>query len=169
MVSNNSSGRWLWLIVFFVSSFTHAATLRFEDYKVEEVFHGEHHELVTQDGVDESWLAGRRDAIKRPVNFAGHYVVYTNGCGGGSVCGEILDVKTGEVVASFPNAYYVIGEDGKAPFAAVYNPDSRLLLIIGVAADSEAGLKGESLPENNRKRFYEFSGNTLKLIKVVEK
>ncbi|WDG81376.1 hypothetical protein PUP68_00305 [Pseudomonas chlororaphis] len=169
MVSNISCRRWFWLGLFFISCFAHAAGFRFEDYKVAEIFRGEHHEVVTQDEPGDNWVEDRKEAIKQPVDFAGHYVVYTNGCGGGAICGEILDVETGEVVASFPNAYYILGDDGKAPFTAVHKPDSRLLIVIGVAADPEVGLKGESLPSKNRQRFYEFSNNELRLVKVIEK
>ncbi|WP_259696504.1 hypothetical protein [Pseudomonas canadensis] len=80
-----------------------------------------------------------------------------------------MDVKTGEVVESFPNAYYIVGDDGSAPFAVISKSDSRLLIIIGVAADSEVGVDGNELDEGNRQRYYEFSNNKLKLIKVIEK
>lgn len=168
MASKVSVFRLFWLgALFLFSCFAHANAPRFENFKVDEIFQGQHHDVVTNDE-NKSWAEGRKNAIKQPVNFAGHYVVYANGCGGGSICGEVLDVKTGEVVTSFPNAYYIIGNDGTAPYAAVYKPDSRLLVIMGVAADPEVDVKGNDLDEGNRQRYYEFDGKKLTLIDVVD-
>jgi hypothetical protein len=168
MASKLSASRLFWLgALFLFSCFAKADVPRFENYKVDEVFKGQQHDAVASDE-NKSWAEGRKKAIKQPVNFAGHYVVYANGCGGGSICGEILDVKTGQVVTSFPNAYYIIGNDGTAPYAAVYKPDSKLLEIMGVAADPEVDVEGNDLEEGNRQRFYEFDGKKLTLIELVD-
>jgi hypothetical protein len=169
MVSNFLVQHWFLTIVSLVPCISYASALSFESYKVSEIYSGEHHQLVTVRQVDENWMEGRKKAIQRSINFAGHYVIHTDGCGGGAVCGEILDVKTGEVVESFPNAYYIDGEYGAAPFAAVSKPESRLLIIIGVAADPEVGVVGEEIDQGNRRRYYEFINDKLKLIEVVER
>lgn len=168
MASKFLGFRLFWLgTLFLFSCFAKADTPRFENYKVDEIFQGEHHDVVVSDE-NKIWDEGRKSAIKRPVNFAGHYVVYANGCGGGAICGEVLDVKTGEVVTSFPNAYYIVGNDGTAPYAAVYQSDSKLLMIMGVAADPEVDVNGNDLEEGNRLRFYEFDGKALNLIDLVD-
>jgi hypothetical protein len=79
----------------------YASTLNFENYKVSEIYSGEHYQLTSNEQSDEKWMTERKNAMEGPVNLAGNYVVYTVGCGGGTVCGEILNVKTGEVVGSF--------------------------------------------------------------------
>ncbi len=101
MASKLSASRLFWLgALFLFSCFAKADVPRFENYKVDEIFKGQHHDAVASDE-NKSWAEGRKKAIKQPVNFAGHYVVYANGCGGGSICGEILDVKTGRLLRPF--------------------------------------------------------------------
>jgi hypothetical protein len=68
-----------------------------------------------------------------------------------------------------PNAYYINGEGGTVPFALISKADSRLLIVIGVAADPEVGMSGEEVNQRNRQRYYEFADNELHLIKVFEK
>lgn len=169
MVSKLLMRRWFLFFSLLMPFFSYGAAIGFEGYKVNDVYAGEHHSLVAIGQVDRKWAESRKNAMDGPINFAGHYVIHTGGCGGGTICGEILDVKTGEVVESLPNAYYIVGDNGSAPFAVVSKPDSRLLIVIGVAADSEVGLDGSELDEGNRQRYYEFSKNKLKLIKIIEK
>ncbi|RAR58426.1 hypothetical protein C7401_113161 [Paraburkholderia unamae] len=40
-----------------------------------------------------------RDAAKGPVNFAGHYILTTWGCGSGCVMAAVIDVKTGRTTS----------------------------------------------------------------------
>lgn len=169
MVSDLLVRRLLLVFSLLMPYISHGAPIDFESYKVNEVYSGEYHSLVSAGQVDRKWAESRKSAMDGPVNFAGHYVIHTDGCGGGAICGEILDVKTGKVVESFPNAYYIIGNDDSAPFAIVSKPDSRLLIVIGVTADSEVGVDGSELDESNRQRYYEFSNDKLKLIKLIEK
>lgn len=144
-----------------------AAEPRFEDYKVEHIFKGENHELVVEDDNEDNWSLYRKQAIRKPVNFAGHYIVFAMGCGGGAICGEILDAQTGRIAASFPNAYEIDSADGSY-YDASFKLDSRLIVISGVAADPEVGLDGEKLPSSNRTRYFELKGNELKLLKIVD-
>lgn len=167
MVNNVSQRIILLLGSLLISLGSFAAEPRFEVYKVEQIFQGDNHELVVEDDNDDSWSLYRKQAIKKPVNFAGHYIVFATGCGGGAICGEILDAQTGEIAASFPNAYEIDSADGSY-YEASFRLDSRLIVISGVAADSEIGLDGATLSSVNRTRYFEFNDNKLILIKVVE-
>ncbi|WP_371369515.1 hypothetical protein ACA097_07705 [Pseudomonas sp. QL9] len=80
----------------------------FQDYRVDSVFSGPNHDLAVSAQSGALWGEYRKEAIKRKVNFAGHYIIYTGGCGGGAICGEILDAMTGEVISGFPN-FHPIG------------------------------------------------------------
>lgn len=144
-----------------------AAELRFEDYKVEQIFKGENHQLVVEDDNEDNWSLYRKQAIKKPVNFAGHYIVFATGCGGGAICGEILDAQTGRVAAAFPNAYEMDSVDGSY-YDAGFKLDSRLIVISGVAADPEVGLTGEKLASANRTRYFELKDNKLTLLMIVD-
>lgn len=148
-----------------LNAFAGSSEPKFEDYKVDSVFAGPNHSLESFDQSDDKWIAYRSNAIKRKVNFAGHYVVYTGGCGGGAVCGEILDAKTGRIVAGFPNAYLLDDPDGSY-YDAEFRPESRLLVIHGTAADPETDQQGNRLQAINRTRHFEFKNNTLILIQI---
>ncbi|WP_371369511.1 hypothetical protein ACA097_07695 [Pseudomonas sp. QL9] len=136
---------------------------KFQDYKVDCVFAGPNHGLDVSAQSDDIWGEYRRSAIKRKVNFAGHYIIFTGGCGGGAICGEILDAMTGRVVAGFPNAYELDSADG-GYYDAEYHPDSRLLEISGKAANSERDRFGKVLLAKNRIRYFEFLGERLVLV-----
>lgn len=138
---------------------------KFEEYKVGSIFAGPNHALDVADQSDDNWKTYRSNAIKRKVNFAGHYIVYTGGCGGGAICGEIIDAKTGRIVSGFPNAYELESPDGSF-YDALFHLSSRLLVISGKAADPEKDQRGKVLPAQNRIRYFEFTENKLVLIKV---
>jgi hypothetical protein len=140
---------------------------KFEDYRVNSVFAGPNHELNVPDQGEDSWKTYRTNAIKRKVNFAGHYIIFTGGCGGGAICGEILDAKTGKVVGGFPNAYELDSPDGSY-YDAGFRPDSRLLVITGTAADPETDQNGQVLSRQNRTRYFEMKDQKLQLIKIQD-
>lgn len=148
-----------------LSSF--AADPKFEEYKVEQIFQGDNHKLVIEDDNDDNWSLYRKQAIKKPINFAGHYIVFATGCGGGAICGEILDAQTGKIAASFPNAYEIDSADGSY-YDASFRLDSRLIVISGIAADPERGMNGEFLASANRTRYFELKNNQLQLLKIIE-
>lgn len=138
---------------------------QFEDYKVGSNFAGPNHALDATNPSDDRWATYRNNAIKRKVNFAGHYIVYTGGCGGGAICGEILDAKTGKIVSCFPNAYELESPDG-SNYDAMFRPESHLLVISGIAADPEKDQNGKVLPAQSHTRYFEFTDNELMLIRV---
>ncbi|MBV7585452.1 hypothetical protein KW851_21655 [Pseudomonas sp. PDM33] len=92
-----------------VEVYADSASPRFEDYKVDDLYSGANHALDSSAKTEGKWMIYRSLAVKRKVNFAGHYIVFTGDCGAGAICGEILDAKTGRVVVGFPNAYLLEG------------------------------------------------------------
>lgn len=144
-----------------------AHNLNFDNFKAIPIYRGANHDFIETDEEDQ-WNNYRRLAAKQPVNFSGHYVLFTNGCGGGAVCGEVIDIQKGKVVASLPNAYQIETTDGESFFSIDFKPYSRLLIITGTTADPEHGLQNEPLPYRDRTRYYEFEDNKFKLLKIIE-
>ena len=145
-----------------VSSTAFAADPDFKDYTVTPVFTGTHHAMVPQENSNPVMDQARAQALKGKVNFAGHYIVNPLGCGGGAICAEVLDARTGEVVGELPNAY-----DGST-FAMLYQPDSRLIFITGISLDGEVDAQGNSLESVNRDRYYEFVNNEFRLLTMTD-
>ncbi|MBP5943954.1 MULTISPECIES: hypothetical protein [unclassified Pseudomonas] len=139
-----------------------AADPAFKDYTVTPVFTGASHKLVPQENSSPMMDQTRVLALKGKVNFAGHYILHQLGCGGSAMCAEVLDARTGEVVGGLPNAY-----DGST-FAMLYQPDSRLILISGIALDGEEDAQGNSLESVNRDRYYEFVNNEFRLLTMTD-
>ncbi|WP_085655899.1 hypothetical protein [Pseudomonas sp. B11(2017)] len=135
-----------------------AADPAFNDYTVTPVFTGPHHELLPQENSNAMTDQDRAQALKGKVNFAGHYILYRVGCGGSTLCGEVLDARTGEVVGGLPNAY-----DGNT-FSLSNQPDSRLLIVSGIAADTEEDAQGNELESRYRTRYFEFVNNEFRLL-----
>lgn len=140
------------------ASVAYAANPAFKDYTVTPVFTGPHHELVQQEHSNPMMDKDRAQAIKGKVNFAGHYILYRVGCGGSTMCGEVLDARTGEVVGGLPNAY-----DSNA-LSLSTQPDSRLLIVTGIAADTEEDAQGNELESRYRTRYFEFVSNEFRLL-----
>ncbi|MBM7063405.1 hypothetical protein JQX08_22015 [Pseudomonas sp. UL073] len=145
-----------------------AAEPRFDDYKVLAIFDDTSNAAAAGRQSDDAQSDLREQAAKQPANFAGHYIVLTSGCGGGAICGEILDAKSGRAVTGLPNAYLILSEDGTSAFDAIFQENSRLIIISGIAADPELGLNNEPIPRKDRTRYYEFDGKSLKLLYLAE-
>lgn len=149
-------------LIWVASSMAFAADPDFKDYTVSSVFTGTHPALVPQENSNPVMDSARAKALKGKVNFAGHYIINPLGCGGGAICAEVLDAQTGEVVGGLPNAY-----DGST-FAMLNQPDSRLILITGIALDGEVDAQGNSLESVNRDRYYEFVNNEFRLLTMTD-
>ncbi|MDD0966684.1 MULTISPECIES: hypothetical protein [Pseudomonas] len=135
----------------------------FSQYMIKDVYGGSVHSLVNKD-TGSQWDGIRKDAIKGSVNFAGHYIVYTGGCGGSSICGEVIDAKTGEVIKTLPNAYKGEDEETGKPFDIEYHVDSSLIVIMGVTENKELGVDGNKVSHKYRTRYYDFDGKEFHLI-----
>lgn len=107
-----------------------------------------------------------RNAAKEGVNFAGHYILTTWGCGTNCSQSAIIDARNGRVF--FPRILEGAGfgfcdlPDDTEPI--VYHADSRLLVL--------SGFKGGDL-ELERARcgiyYLEWTGTDFKQVKFVEK
>lgn len=140
------------------ASMAFAADPAFKDFTVTPVFTGPNHKLVPQENSSPMMDQARVQALKGKVNFAGHYILHRLGCGGSAICGEVLDVQTGEVVGGLPNAY------DASTFGIVYQPDSRMLIVSGISADTEEDAQGNELEARYRTRYYEFVNNEFRLL-----
>lgn len=107
-----------------------------------------------------------RNAAKEGVNFAGHYVLTTWGCGTNCTESAIIDARTGRVffpdqLAGAGNGFCELPADAEP---LVYKPDSRLLIL--------NGFKGGDL-ENEKSKcgiyYYEWTGTALKQVRFVQK
>jgi hypothetical protein len=107
-----------------------------------------------------------RNAARGGVNFAGHYILTTWGCGTNCSQSAIIDARNGKVF--FPDQLEGAGfgfcelPDDTEPI--VYKADSRLLVL--------SGFKGGDLNlENGRCGIYylEWAGTNFKQVQFVEK
>jgi hypothetical protein len=107
-----------------------------------------------------------RNAAKEGVNFAGHYILTTWGCGTNCSVSAIIDARNGEVF--FPDQLEGSGfgfcelPDDTEPL--VYRANSRLLIL--------SGFKGGDLDlQNGRCGVYylEWTGKNFKQVRFVEK
>ena len=107
-----------------------------------------------------------RNAAKEGVNFAGHYILTTWGCGTNCSQTAIIDARSGRVF--FPRELEGAGfgfcelPDDTEPIA--YQADSRLLVL--------SGFKGGDLSVENAPcgiYYYEWTGTKLKQVRFVEK
>lgn len=144
------------------ASLSFAADPSFKDFTVTEVFAGPNHTPAPQENSNQWMDEARAQALAGKVNFAGHYVLHKVGCGGSAMCVEVLDAQTGEVATGLPNAY-----DGNL-LALSYHPDSNLIIVSGITADTEEDLKGKRLKNRDRTRYYEFVNNEFRLLKIKD-
>jgi hypothetical protein len=107
-----------------------------------------------------------RNAAKESVNFAGHYVLTTWGCGTNCSESGIIDARTGKVF--FPKEVIGVGNglcdlpDEIEPL--VFKANSRLLVL--------NGFKGGDLEKENARcgiYYFEWTGAALKQVKFAEK
>lgn len=107
-----------------------------------------------------------RNAAKEGVNFAGHYVFTTWGCGTSCLESAIIDARTGKVF--FPSILQGVGagfcdlpDDTET---LVYKSDSRLLIL--------SGFKGGAQNDANEGCgifYFEWTGANFKQIKFIPK
>ncbi len=82
------------------------------------------------------------DALKGGVNFAGHFVFATWGCGTSCLQGALIDTNTG--VVHFPEELRVMSfgfiDDGEQPLQ--YHNDSKLFILRGTVGEGEDSVEG---------------------------
>ncbi|SDF15266.1 hypothetical protein SAMN05216591_2100 [Pseudomonas extremaustralis] len=155
-------GAFLLLVLFSCKVF--AGAPQFSDYKVEYIYEGRNSHLAITDSAGPRWDDLRISAAEKPVNFAGHYILFTGDCAGASVCGEVIDAETGKIIRSLPNVYQAYDEDTEEAFDIEYKVDSRLVVIMGIAQNNEPGINNESFQRMYRTRYYEFNDGDFHLI-----
>lgn len=99
---------------------------QFEEYPAGGMFSGKHHApVLTKES--RKFRTRLSQGAKEKVNFAGHYVFTTWGCGTECITGAAIDVKTGKVFL-LPFTLCCWG-DGNDPFDV--HADSRLIAFLG--------------------------------------
>ena len=144
------------------ASLCFAADPSFKDFNVTEIFAGPNHALVPQQDSSQWTNEARSQALAGKINFAGHYVLHKVGCGGSALCVEVLNAQTGDVATGLPNTY-----DGNL-LDLTYRPDSNLIIVSGITADTEEDMQGKPLKNRDRIRYYEFVNNEFRLLKIKD-
>ncbi|WP_421356280.1 hypothetical protein [Pseudocitrobacter faecalis] len=140
-------------IIIFTSFYTSPREIlnpQFSDYQV-EISKGPFKKNIifsnTQNKYSMYWKENIQKQLNYPVNFAGHFRIYTAFGGHGIeclrdnwVCGWVIDKHTGKIVASLPqdnngsNRYADITDNGTPvglPFEIVTYKDSSMIVITG--------------------------------------
>jgi hypothetical protein len=87
-----------------------------------------------------------------PINFAGHYVMVTFGCGSTCLYGGMVDARTGEATA-LPFLVDSFGSDKvDIEDPLLYRADSRLVVILGKLREED------DIPRRN---FYKWNGEVM--------
>lgn len=143
----------IFFILFSLSFSVLSKTPTFSEYNVGAIYNGVNHALAEPRSGNVNVDALRLSASHKKANFSGHFYLYTFGCGGGAICGEIFDLKTGRVVTGLPDAY-----DGGS-FDIDFKADSRLLIIYGSSLSNEPS---DEESASDMGVYYIFDSNILK-------
>ena len=130
---------------------------RFDAYPVHEQFLGKPASLKLTESRARMFRTMLRQNAAKGVNFAGHYVAATWGCGADCVSFAIIDARTGHVY--FIPSLLSVGGFGYSPDAdrIQFRVDSRLLVAVG--APNDKGYVG--------KYYYLWKSNRLRLVRAV--
>ena len=110
------------------------APANFADYRV-PVYTGKTAPLVLTPSDRQFRTRLRWAATHQKVNFAGHYILTTWGCGGGCVMGAAIDAETGKIVwLPFTICCWPLG-DNVEPLK--FRADSRLIIFTGSRNEAE--------------------------------
>lgn len=146
------------------SAFARGSLPAFQEYSVGLGSELHNHAYVKTNEGSPACESTRQAMAKHRPNLAGHYVAYSMDCGGGAMCGEILDVLTGKVVVGFPTAYSISEKNAEQAFDFSTRPDSRLVVVLGIGQGKEKDQNGKIVPNGFYTRYYDFDGHTLKLV-----
>ena len=127
---------------------------KFEDYKV-PVYTGKIAKPVLKTQAERQFRTRLRDAADEDVNFAGHFILTTWGCGSECVTGAVLDAKTGKVYW-LPFTICCWPWDVENPIT--FRADSKLIVFTG--SRHEEGLEGTY--------YYEFEKGRFRLLHAVK-
>lgn len=158
---------------------------QFSDYQVSVSngpFEKNIHFNKEQESYSSYWKSAMQEQLNNPVNFAGHFRIYTAFGGHGKecvrdnwVCGWVIDKQTGKIVATLPaddngsNNYADIADNG-TPVGLPFEIDT-------YKNSSMIAITGQSIPKNENKEnnpvcktaLFNFNGSTYtKLIESLE-
>jgi hypothetical protein len=146
------------VVVLFVPILIPAAQkplLRFEDFRVSETFKGKTASVKVSSSRARMFRTMLRTNAEEGVNFAGHYIVATWGCGSDCHSLAIIDARTGNVYFT-PSVLWVGGQLYQEEDRLQFRKDSRLLIVAGARNDEGSG-----------RYFYVWRNNQLKFIRAV--
>lgn len=135
------------LILLALTSTAKAQSLHFENYPAQSIYNGKNAPVVIK-REDRMFRSRLRWAVKnQKVNFAGHYIFTSWGCGANCVMFSIIDARTGRVYSS---GFSVCCWPSPTQKPIEFRPDSRLFIVHGLR--NEEGTEGPHyyLWENNR-------------------
>jgi hypothetical protein len=118
----------------------------FKDYSAAQIFNGTLHPAILTTHIEKNHRTVIREALEKGVNFAGHYVLVSWGCGAGckqfvivdSVTGKVYDPPFVEVYYHFPPANSNF-EWWCYTDLLTFNKGSRLLVVEGCLAGKRCG------------------------------
>ena len=129
---------------------------RFEDFRVSEAFKGKPASVKPTSRRAREFRTMLRTNAEQGVNFAGHYVVATWGCGSDCSSIAIIDARNGNVYFT-PSLLWIGGLRYQELDRLEFRRNSSLLIAAGARNDQGSG-----------KYFYLWKNNVLKLIRAVE-
>jgi hypothetical protein len=132
-----------------------ARTPDFADFPVKEIYTGRPAKVRLVSPQDRQFATRIREASRQKVNFAGHFILASWGCGASCVMTVVIDAKTG-VVAWLPFTVCCWDADVDEPIA--FRRDSRLILVRGSRNETGGGTY-----------YYAFDRDQFVLVKAVEK
>ena len=128
-----------------------ASPPRFSTHQASDIYSGPTSEPKLLTKKDREFATRLREAATQRVNFAGHYVIATWGCGASCVMGAIMDARNGKV-AWLPFTICCGDYDGAGPVD--FRPDSTLIVF--------NGMRNEQHPGGTY--YYVYEGDRLKLV-----
>ncbi len=148
----------LTLLITFQSSAQQKTVPRFESYPVAEKFNGKPAKVKLDSPDARLYRIKLRENATNGVNFAGHFILATWGCGSDCVSLAVIDARTGKVyfdpsLESVGGFGYALGEQ-----RVQFRRNSRLLITVG--APNDKGYVG--------RRYWVWKSNRFKLIRAIE-
>jgi hypothetical protein len=129
---------------------------RFEEYAVREKFRGKSAPVKLTTRGARMFRTMLRENAARGVNFAGHYIAATWGCGSACWSFAIIDARTGHVY--FNESLMNVGNFGYSQEDLIqFRRDSRLIIVVGAPNDE--------LPEG--RYYYVWTNNRLKSLRTT--
>lgn len=115
-----------------------------------QIYSGPRATLSENPSGNKDWDIYRKKASLQKINFAGHYVIFTAGCGGGAICGEVFDVISGKIVSTLPDEY-IENDNPDSVFDIYFKPNSSILEVSGLSANDDTIYKSKKYQFNNNK------------------